>query len=267
MNHYPIGIQDFTKLRERNYLYIDKTEYMYSFVRGGYYFLSRPRRFGKSLLISTLEQIFLGNQAVFKGLWIENKIEWEERPVIRFDFGMADFQTIGLEKSLHRKLNRIASKYKISLSSEHFSSKFEELIIKLSQIQKVAILIDEYDKPIIEFLDRANLPEAQKNRAILKQFYSVIKGMDAYIHFFFLTGVSKFSRVSIFSDLNHLNDITLDYNYSCLLGYTQIELEKYFAQEIKELAEKQKVTKEKMLIRNRLQPLFYLEFYAEKTFY
>jgi len=242
MQKYPVGIQDFEVLRQENYLYIDKTEVIYQLITNGkYYFLSRPRRFGKSLLTSTLDAFFLGKKDLFEGLWIsqQNDIQWKERPVIRLDFGLADFKDIGLEKAIQIRLQAIATHYQITLEMEHYAHQFKELIVKLSQDQKVVILIDEYDKPIIEYLDATELPQAQKNRAILKQFYSVIKSLDPHIHFFFLTGVSKFSKVSIFSDLNHLNDITMQLPYNTLVGYTQNELEHYFQKEIQQLAQQE----------------------------
>jgi len=254
MQKYPIGIQDFSELRTGNYLYIDKTKYIYKLIaQGKYYFLSRPRRFGKSLLISVLESIFLGKKELFKGLWIapkeHDKIEWEERPVIRLDFGLADFKKIGLEASIHLKLDTIASEHGITLKTTDHSNKFKELIFKLSQEKKVAILIDEYDKPIIEYLDETELAQAQENRSILKQFYSVVKGMDAHIHFFFLTGVSKFSKVSIFSDLNNLDDLTMTPSGNSLLGYTQAELEHYFSKEIDQLTDQESVTRNEILTK------------------
>ncbi len=248
MQKYPIGIQNFQKLREGNYLYVDKTQYIHALItQGVYYFLSRPRRFGKSLLISTLEAIFLGKKELFEGLWILDKIEWEERPVIRLDFSNANFKKLGLEKSIDLLLDETAEKHSLTLQQETIGDKFKELIIKLSQEKKVAILIDEYDKPIIEYLDETELEIAKQNREILKQFYSVVKGLDAHIHFFFLTGVSKFSKVSIFSDLNHLEDITMSPQTHALVGYTQAELEHYFTTEIDQLAQRQNVSRSDMI--------------------
>ncbi len=250
MQKYSIGIQDFEKLRQGNYLYIDKTKYIYELLsQGAYYFLSRPRRFGKSLLISTLEAIFLNKKALFEGLWIADKIEWERRPVIRLDFAMSDFKTLGLEESIHLKLDEIALKYGVTFTQKAYANKFQELILKMSADKKVALLIDEYDKPIIDYLDGADIEIAKKNREILKQFYSVVKGMDAHLHFFLLTGVSKFSKVSIFSDLNHLDDLTRTPMANCLLGYTQAELEHYFAQEIAQFVEKEGFTRDEILAK------------------
>ena len=189
----PIGIQDFEKLRLGDFLYIDKTEYIYHLVtQAGYYFLSRPRRFGKSLLLSTLKSIFLNKQELFKGLWIEDKIEWQEYKVIHLSFAKADFKEVGLEKAIELRLKAIAQDYDIQLEGESYVNLFENLIKALSKETQVAILIDEYDKPIIEYLGKDEISQAQKNRDMLKIFYSVIKDLDRYIRFFLITGVSKF---------------------------------------------------------------------------
>ncbi|MDW8205600.1 MAG: AAA family ATPase, partial [Cytophagales bacterium] len=223
---YPIGIQDFRKLREEGYVYIDKTQHIYQLItQGAYYFLSRPRRFGKSLLLSTMKEVFLGNQALFKGLWIADKIDWQRKsPVIHLSFGKSDFKQLPLQEAISKRLQQEAVDFGLVLKSQDISNRFEELIKGVYQQQgQVVILIDEYDKPIIDFLGEDELPIALQNRDILKSFYSVIKDLDPYIRFFFLTGVSRFSKVSIFSDLNNLNDISLTGLYATLLGYTQAE--------------------------------------------
>ena len=224
MKNLPIGIQEFTKLITKNYLYIDKTKYIYQLITtGSYYFLSRPRRFGKSLLLNTIKEIFKNNKELFKGLWIYDKIEWKEYPVIKISFADIDFSNLGLKNAIDNMLINIAQEYNLELTKSTFALKFKELIQKLSEKEQVVILIDEYDKPIIDYIDE--LEKAEENRKILKSFYSIIKDSDNYIKLFFITGVSKFSQVSIFSDLNNLNDITLDKNYAVLTGYTQDELE------------------------------------------
>ena len=236
----PIGIQSFKKLIEGNYLYIDKTEIIHKLlISGSYYFLSRPRRFGKSLLISTLKEIFSGNKELFKGLWIYDKIGWKQSPVIHISFSDLNYKTQGLGKALEKALDIAASKHNINLSESDFSGKFIELIKKLGQKKKVVILIDEYDKPIIDYIDE--LQKAEINRKILKNFYEGVKDCDESINFFFVTGVSKFSKVSIFSDLNHLKDITITGTYCKMLGYTESELIKFFSKKIEILAEKFKV--------------------------
>jgi len=225
----PVGIQDFCKLIEGNYIYVDKTKYIYDLIENGsYYFLSRPRRFGKSLLVNTMAELFRANKKLFKGLWIEDKIDWKQHPVLHFDFSHAGYKDIGLEAAIKYMINNIAEKYDIKIKNTGVGLSFEELIKKLSEKNPVVILVDEYDKPIIDYLDKKNIHKAHEHREILKNFYSVLKGNDAHIRFFFMTGVSKFSKVSVFSDLNNLNDITVHKRYSSMLGYTQKEIEHYF---------------------------------------
>ena len=239
MKKLPIGIQDFEKLRTNGFMYIDKTKEIFNLVDGaGYYFLSRPRRFGKSLLVSTLKEIFSGNKELFKDLWIEDKIEWKKYPVIHLDFSNANYKSLGLEKAIQERLDYQANLHEISLERKAISDKLEELVRKLHTKfnERVVILIDEYDKPIIDFLGKDEIHIAEENRNIMKTFYSPIKGLDAHLRFFFLTGVSRFSKVSIFSDLNNLIDLTLNPLAKTLLGYTQEELEYYFADYIKHVS-------------------------------
>jgi hypothetical protein len=251
MKYLPVSMQTFSDLMTQNYLYVDKTKDIYNlFARGGkYYFLSRPRRFGKSLLISTLYEIFSGNKELFNGLWIYDKIDWKLSPVIYIDFTHVSFQTPQtLEMELNIKLEKISKTFNISLDQRRdYQGKFEELIEKLSQKERVAILIDEYDKPIINFIETEEKEIALANRKVLKKFYSVLKGSDKYIRFVFITGVSKFSRMSLFSDLNNLNDITIDDNFSTLLGITQDELLKYFDDRIQHLSQKMNMSQEDLL--------------------
>jgi hypothetical protein len=233
----PIGIQDFPKLIQGNNIYVDKTEYYHRLITGGsYYFLSRPRRFGKSLLISTLKEIFEGNRALFKGLWIEDKIEWEPRPVILLDFGGISKRAVELEDGIRLTLVDIAESFGVQLTEETNAGQLQQLIRLISKENKVAILVDEYDKPLIDNID--DLATVNKNRQTLKDMYSILKTNDKHIAFLMLTGVTKFSQVSIFSDLNHLNDISLDDDYSQMLGYTQEEILRYFPAEIERLKAK-----------------------------
>jgi hypothetical protein len=240
MKHLPLGIQTFRDFIEDNYLYIDKTKYLYDlFAKGGkYYFLSRPRRFGKSVLISTLMEIFSGNRDLFKGLWIYNKIQWTRHPVIHLDLSKITFKTPEmLEKALDNRIEKIASQYDVKLDHDLFlKEKFGQLIEKLAQKQKVVILIDEYDKPLIEYIEKGQIEEAKRIRDVFKNFYGVIKGSDQYLRFVFITGVSKFSKVSVFSDLNNLRDITMSKQFSQMLGYTEKELNHYFEPYFKQLA-------------------------------
>lgn len=232
MKKLPIGKQDLPKLINEDCIYVDKTEIIHRLIStGSTYFLSRPRRFGKSLTVSTLKEIFSGNKELFKGLWIYEKIDWKKYPIIHIDFSEITKKSVPVIDGIHFILDEIASQNRISLLQKDYSFKFRELIQALSKTGQVVILIDEYDKPIIDYID--DIPQAEKNREILKNFYSVLKGSDKYIKFLFITGVSKFSKVSIFSDLNHLDDITLNENYGCLVGYTEQELETYFPEYLK----------------------------------
>jgi hypothetical protein len=247
----PIGVANLKEIIIGNYVYVDKTREIHQLIaRGGkYYFLSRPRRFGKSLLISTLKELFSGNKNLFKGLWIENKIEWNSHPVLHIDFTKIAYQTADmLQKELSVMLFQRANEADIQLSKDRTPvGQLEELIRGLAKQNKVVILIDEYDKPIIDLLHDPN--QAALNRETLKTFYSVIKAMDEYIRFVFLTGVSKFSKVSVFSGLNNLNDITIDNQYASLLGYTQAELKYYFKERITAAAKFMNTSNQDLLIR------------------
>jgi hypothetical protein len=241
MKNLSLGVQTFRDFSEKNYIYVDKTRQIYDlFARGGrYYFLSRPRRFGKSLLISTLAELFSGNKELFKGLWIYDKIEWTQYPVIHIDFSKIEYDTPEkLKESIKEFLYDKALSYGVTLKKKSYKGSFVECIEKLSAKGRVVILIDEYDKPIIEYLEAEEINMAKKMRRVLKSFYGVIKASDAFLHFAFITGVSKFSRVSVFSDLNNLTDITLMDEYSTLLGYTEAELETYFSGYMKLMMEK-----------------------------
>ncbi|MDQ1355395.1 MAG: hypothetical protein QG657_5705 [Acidobacteriota bacterium] len=247
MKKLPLSIQTFRDLIEEDYIYVDKTKQIHDlFATGGrYYFLSRPRRFGKSLLISTLGEIFSGNKELFKGLWIYDKIEWTQHPVVHLDLSKVTFNTPEmLENALGIRIEKIAADYNVQLDHHLFlKEKFGQLLEKLSQKQKVVILVDEYDKPITEFMEAGKIETAKSIRKVLKNFFGVIKGSDAFLRFVFITGVSKFSRVSIFSDLNNLIDITLMENFADLLGYTEAELTQYFAPYMDRIAEKRGMTK------------------------
>ncbi|MDR3290929.1 MAG: ATP-binding protein [Methanobrevibacter sp.] len=247
----PIGIDDFTTLRSNNYIYVDKTKYIYElFDPGKKYFLSRPRRFGKTLLISTLEELFKGNKDLFKGLFIYNKWDWnKEHPVIKLDFGNRSYGSIcDLNESLNNFLNRIAEKYEFALSKTSLiSDKFGELLEKIHEKtgERVVVLIDEYDKPII-----ANIPNLDlviDIAKVLKSFYGVLKATYHHIEFVFVTGVSKFTNVSLFSDLNNLDDLTLDDRYNNICGYTHEELIDEFEYYINELKDKLGLSNEEIM--------------------
>jgi hypothetical protein len=230
MKKLPIGLYTFSKLIEEDYLYVDKTRNIYQLIdRGGkYYFISRPRRFGKSLLISTLKELFSGNKKLFKDLWIYDKMEWKSYPVIHIDFTNLNYETPEqLKYSLAKRIDETSLENGVEPAAEtDYKLKFVETIRRLHKKQEVVILVDEYDKPIIDCIEHKEI--ARTNREILKNFYSAIKGSDQYIKFVLLTGVSKFSRVSVFSGLNNLNDITMDEQYATMLGYTEEELSDYF---------------------------------------
>jgi len=232
---YPIGIQSFRKIREGGFLYIDKTRLIHTLVESGnYYFLSRPRRFGKSLLLDTMSELFSGSEELFKGLWIHDKWDWNSKnPVIRISFSNIGTGTIGLQSAIEGALQENANRLQVNLTGTAYDQLFKELITKAAQKNKVVILIDEYDKPLIDYLD--NISRAEENRTILKNFYSILKDADKHIRLLILTGVSRFSKVSIFSDLNNLEDITLSKHFNNLLGITQQELETNFAEELEAL--------------------------------
>lgn len=233
----PAGIATFRKIVENGYLYVDKTEYLYELIRnpGGVYFVSRPRRFGKSLVVSTLEEIFLGNRDLFTGLWIDGAdYDWQSYPVIRIDFS-----TLGVDSA--EKMETVIIEYVQDIAKANgltFSGtsdrQFQQLIAELSQIGKVVILIDEYDKPIIDNL--YNVEEAKRIRTVLKAFYGVIKAMDRHLQVVFLTGVSKFSKVGVFSDLNNLEYLTMRPSFATALGITEDELRSLFNDHLDALA-------------------------------
>jgi predicted DNA-binding protein YlxM (UPF0122 family) len=246
----PVGVQDFETLRTENYVYIDKTQLLYQMItQGRVYFLSRPRRFGKSLLVSTLHAIFRGKRHLFKDLWIDSSnYTWEQHPVIWLDMSAVENSSAELlEQSLHEQLDIIAKQHGVELApSVSVAGRLNKLIIQLAEEnKKVVVLIDEYDKPLIDQIHRPEI--ALENREILKQFYGILKVQDANIRFVFLTGVSKFSKVSVFSGLNNLEDISLLSDYATLLGYTQEELTDYFALEIDSLAQKEGLSRQALL--------------------
>jgi hypothetical protein len=245
--YYPVGIQDFDKIRSQGYVYVDKTKYVWQVAeRGGYYFLSRPRRFGKSLFVNTLDYLFKGRKELFEGLYIDDKWDWTQtNPVIKISFSNIGHKTMGLEKAIQQVLDETAQQYGITFAQITIDQKFKELIEKLSiQCGKVVVLIDEYDKPIIDYLgtNEAGIAKALENRDILKSFYSILKDADHYLKLVFITGVSKFSKVSIFSDLNNLKDISIDTNFESICGINQRELEHCFVEELKN-ADPEKIKK------------------------
>ncbi|KOR29565.1 hypothetical protein TI05_15030, partial [Achromatium sp. WMS3] len=231
MQKLPIGIQSFAKIRKGNYCYVDKTALIAQLAnKGGFYFLARPRRFGKSLLIDTIAAAFEGNKTLFNGLYLENNWDWYHNyPIIKIDLAESILTSRErLDEKLNIQLTYIAKQYKIILQYQESSDRLHELIQTLYEQtqQPIVVLIDEYDKPILDNITRPD--RACELLEGLKNFYSVLKTQDAYLRFVMLTGVSKFSKVSLFSGLNHLQDISLDYRYGNICGYTQAELENVF---------------------------------------
>ena len=242
----PIGIQDFEKLRRGNYLYVDKTNFVYELASlSTPFFLSRPRRFGKSLLLSTLEAYFLGKKDLFKGLAIE-KLEknWVEYPVIKISFGADNYPDLNCLISLENSvLSEYEKKYDVAVSDSRAAPRLKNIIKSAFEKtgKQVVILIDEYDKPI---LDALYTQYEEQNRQELRSFYSPLKDCDQYIRFLFITGITKVSHVNIFSGLNQLNDISLDKKYSSICGISESELVEYFMPEIAALAEEQEMSLE-----------------------
>lgn len=237
---YPIGIQDFEDLQRNGYAYVDKTNFVYKLAdEGKYYFLSRPRRFGKSLFLSTLEAYFQGKKELFEGLAIYDlETEWKKYPIFHIDLNTANFrEKDSLYTVLNDYLTTWESKYGTRESEATLTLRFKGVIARAAEKEGcgVVILIDEYDKPILQTLRD---PELQaEHRAQLKAFYSVLKTQDRYIKFAFLTGVTKFGKVSVFSDLNNLTDISMDHRYISICGMTEKELLTNFKVGINELAE------------------------------
>jgi len=238
MKKLPIGIQTFNKIREGYFAYVDKTEIAHKLINNGtYYFLSRPRRFGKSLFLDTLKEIFEGNnKELFEGLYIYDKWDWNEKyPVLRISLGSGVIKDqTALQRHLNRILKRVEKDLNISCEKELLPKEcFENLILEAHKTynKKVVILIDEYDKPILDNI--TNKEVAEEMRDMMKDFYGVIKDNDTYISFVFITGVSKFSKMNLFSGLNNLNDITLDRKYATICGYTHNDLLTVFSNHLK----------------------------------
>ncbi len=236
---YPIGIQSFPELIKGGYTYVDKTFFVAKLIKEGkYVFLSRPRRFGKSLFLSTIHAYFDGRRELFKGLEIDSlDMDWTPRPVLHFDLNSEDYDQ---EDALFNILNRILSEYEqeylITEKESSLAGRFYQLIKKINQAtgQKVAVLVDEYDKPLLKLEEEA--PLFIKRLSMLKGFFSNLKSLDEYISFAMITGVARFSKVSIFSDLNNLDDISMSETYQEICGWTEEELVNHFASGINSLA-------------------------------
>ena len=231
----PIGIQTFREVREDDCYYVDKTAYIRRLLdEGKHYFLSRPRRFGKSLFLDTLKDLFEGNEPLFEGLAIHDRWDWSVRyPVLRLSFGSGHFKEPGyLHTNLMAQLDAVERRADVSSEYGTGPERFGHLLEALHEQagQRVVVLVDEYDKPILDALDTPEI--ARANRDYLRGLYAVIKDADAYIRFTFITGVSKFSKVSLFSGLNNLTDITIEPGYSAICGYTDRDLDTVFAPEL-----------------------------------
>ena len=249
---YPIGIQNFEKIRKEGYTYVDKTALIHRLATTGtYYFLSRPRRFGKSLLVSTMEAYFKGKKELFNGLAMEGlEKDWVEYPVLHIDLNIGRYiEPKDLDVILHQHLNNWEAQYGISQKYDDFGARFSDVIdAVVSQTgKKVVILVDEYDKPIVNNL--RNEPLVDYYRKTLQGFYSVLKAKDGQIRFGFLTGVSKIGKLSVFSTLNNLTDISLNADYADICGISETELRKYFDESICELSSMHSMTKDECYVK------------------
>ena len=267
----PIGIQGFTGLRKDDYIYIDKTEYIYNLAHGGKeYFLSRPRRFGKSLLLSTMKAYWEGKKELFKGLKIEeleknNPDAWKKYPVFHFDFNGESYQVNGiLEKVLDYQLTDWEENYGLKTRKENLSERFKDLLIEANKQTglRAVVLVDEYDKPLLEVMDKPELEE--HNKAVFKGFFSSLKKLDEYLKFVFITGVTKFEKISIFSDLNQLRDISFTKDYAEICGITEKEIRSNFLPEILSLAREQELSEEECFAKLK-QTYDGYHFYPKKT--
>ncbi len=252
MKRLPIGIQDFRTIREENYIYVDKTKdihYMIENTRQG--FFSRPRRFGKSLLINTLKELFKGNKELFEGLYIYDKISWVKYPVIHVDFNAMNYKSNPLADEIDKSMEKNAKENGIELIATDYKNKFIELLDRLHKEQgKVVVLIDEYDKAITDFLGEEE--KVNENISVLKNFYSTLKSADGHIHFSLITGVSKYGKVSIFSDLNNLDDLTLNRRCTTIAGITKEELQTAFSKHLESLCQEMNFTHEELIQRIKL---------------
>ena len=241
MKKLPIGIQSVREILEEDQVYIDKTGYAFNLIENGkHYFMSRPRRFGKSLFVNTLEEIFKGSKELFKDLKIhKTDYDWQKYFVLHFDFARLESRNpLEFENALKRKLQSMGLSFDISIDAPTIQEGLEALIIGLSEDNKVVVLVDEYDSAIINNLKNSKI--AEENRDLLKAFFGTLKSLDRYLKFTFVTGVSKFSQVSLFSGPNNLKDITMDPRYAGMMGYTEEELKETFPEHIQSIVETKK---------------------------
>ncbi len=252
-----LGRQSYRDLRKSNCIYVDKTEHIYKLcTEGKMYFLSRPRRFGKSLLLSTLEELFRGRENLFENTWIHDKWDWTEKnPIIHISFNLVDYEEYGLKEGLRRTLIGFYKQYAlVPLEDSSIKVLFVDLIKQLHDRDgEVVILIDEYDKPITDYLELNKIEKAKENQDILGLFYGGLKDMNDAIRLLFITGVSKFTKVSLFSKLNNLTDLTIHPKYATMLGYSEKELESNFAEYMEEVFQTfPNYTREELLAKIRL---------------
>ncbi|MDE7377405.1 MAG: AAA family ATPase, partial [Paraprevotella sp.] len=257
LQNLPIGIQNFESLRKDGYLYVDKTAQVYKLATTGrYYFLSRPRRFGKSLLLSTLHAYFEGKRELFEGLAISAlEQKWETYPILHLDLNTQKYESPeALENILDNAITQWEELYGAKESERSLSLRFLGVIRRASEKtgRRVVILIDEYDKPMLQAIGNEPLQEAYRNT--LKAFYGALKSGDQYIRFAMLTGVTKFGKVSVFSDLNNLNDISMDWQYNSVCGITDEELDSVLHGYTEQLAARNRMTVE--AARERLRRLY-----------
>ena len=258
---YPIGIQSFETIRQRGFVYVDKTDFIYELAQGHVYFLARPRRFGKSLLLSTLKCYFEGRRDLFEGLKImELEQEWAKYPVVTFDFnGLLKSEGNPLRNYLFNQVKEAERKYGITPEDiDDLGLRFRRLIPAIHEKtgQQVVVLIDEYDKPLLDILETGNPKDEQQlidNRELLRGFFSIFKATDDHLRFVMLTGITKFSQVSMFSGFNQPDDITLDRQYDTLLGITEQELHTVFAEPIREMAEEMGCTEDEVKAKLKAQ--------------
>jgi hypothetical protein len=243
MRRLPVDISTFHELKTSNYVYVDKTEYMYNMITGGRrFFLSRPRRFGKSLLVSTLKEILIANKVLFDDLWIgSSDYHWKEHGVIALDFSTLAANTVELfRESLQRELRTIAHKYQITIDPTLVEPNFilKDLVSALyERFGRVAILVDEYDSSILKTLHNEELAKSIRN--IVQQFFTTIKGLDAEVQFVFITGVSSFVKAGIFSGINNLQVLTLNKQFAGICGYSDQEIDHYFSEHIRNWADQE----------------------------
>jgi len=248
MKYLPLGNQDFKELIDKNYIYVDKTKWLYDLLKvpKGIYFLSRPRRFGKTLTVSTLYHLFKGRKELFKDTYIYDKWDFAERPVVRLDMSrvISSQGLEGIEEGLNIIVNENASKNGVELVKNKAPYAFGELIQKLDN---PALLIDEYDKLILNNIHKPDYVD--QIREVLREFYGVIKSHESEFSFIFMTGISKFSKMSIFSELNNLTDLTLRKNYADMLGLSDEEVDRYFRDYIDKVKKERSISEDEFWIR------------------